>query len=153
MKRVHIFATLLLLSSLFLVNSCERGHTRGLPESFNDGWQFIRQDSSTIENILPGNIPNHKWEEVNLPHTAFIEPAVVTGEQWTGICWYRKLYRPEKKQRHLKTALLFDGAMNDAIIYLNGAEIYRHTGGYLPFNVDLTNDLVYGKENEILVRL
>jgi len=153
MKRVHIFATLFLLSSLFLVNSCEQGHTRGLPVSFNDGWQFIRQDSSTIENILPGNIPNHKWEEVSLPHTAFIEPVVVTGEQWTGICWYRKLYRPEKKQRHQKTALIFDGAMNDAIIYLNGAEICRHTGGYLPFNVDMTNDLVYGKENEILVRL
>jgi beta-galactosidase len=43
--------------------------------------------------------------------------------------------------------------MNDAIIYLNGVEVARHTGGYLPFYVDLTNDLQYGKENEILVRL
>jgi beta-galactosidase len=43
--------------------------------------------------------------------------------------------------------------MHDAIIYLNGVEIERHTGGYLPFYVNLTDDLNYGKENEILVRL
>jgi beta-galactosidase len=43
--------------------------------------------------------------------------------------------------------------MHDAIIYLNGVEIDRHTGGYLPFYVSLTDDLNYGKENEILVRL
>jgi len=73
--------------------------------------------------------------------------------QWTGICWYRKLYRPDKRQRQRQTSLLFDGAMHDAIVYLNGAEIARHTGGFLPFYVNLTDDLEYGRENEILVRL
>jgi beta-galactosidase len=43
--------------------------------------------------------------------------------------------------------------MNDAIVYLNGAEIARHTGGYLPFYVDLSNDLRFGRENEILLRV
>lgn len=90
---------------------------------------------------------------MTLPHTAFIEPLVVTGNQWTGICWYKKVYHPDRRQRQKHTGLLFDGAMHDAIVYLNGAEIGRHTGGYLPFYVNLTDDLEYGRDNEILVRL
>jgi beta-galactosidase len=146
-----LIITLAVVSAL--VTGCNRHRSPGIPVSFNDDWLFIRQDSANIDKILPGNIPNHKWENVILPHTAFIEPLVVTGQQWTGICWYKKMYRATRKDRHHHTGLLFDGAMNDAIIYLNGAEIARHTGGYLPFYVDLTNDLKYGRENEILVKL
>jgi beta-galactosidase len=154
MKRPAGISLLPALAALMLLSaSCERRAREGIPSSFNDGWMFIRQDSANADKILPGIIPNHKWEEVSLPHTAFIEPLAVTEGQWTGICWYKKLYRPYRWQRHRHTGLLFDGAMQDAIIYLNGAEIARHTGGYLPFYVNLTDDLEYGKENEIMVRL
>src|SRR5512133_543361 len=154
MKKYYAFTGVAVAVIVCLVLSgCDKGRNRGLPVSFNGGWQFIRQDSSNLENIVPGNIANHKWEEVSLPHTAFTEPAVISGKQWTGICWYRKMLKAEKKLRHRQTALLFDGAMHDAIIYLNGVEISRHTGGYLPFFVDLSNDLRFGDDNEILVRL
>lgn len=141
------------VAALLVCTACGRKSHDGTPVSFNDGWLFIRQDSANAEKILPGIIPNHKWEEVTLPHSAFIEPLVATDMQWTGICWYKKLYRPDRRQKHKHTGLLFDGAMHDAIVYLNGAEVARHTGGYLPFYVNLTDDLEYGRENEILVRL
>lgn len=152
-KRNGLLPAMALLSVLILTPGCDRSGRERIPVSFNEDWMFIRQDSAIADNILPGNIPNHKWEEITLPHSAFIEPLVISGGQWTGICWYRKLYRPERGQRHRHTGLLFDGAMHDAIIYLNGVEISRHTGGYVPFYVNITDDLVYGKENEILVRL
>lgn len=153
MKRSYILLPLILVVVHFLFRGCGSGKDNGLPLSFNEEWLFIRQDSLNMDKILPGNIPNHKWVEVTLPHTAAVEPAVVSGEQWTGICWYRKLFRAERQLKKKHVALLFEGAMHDAIIYLNGAEIYRHRGGYLPFYVDLTNDIEPGKENEILVRL
>ncbi len=152
-NRNGILSVLVLLVILALSSGCNRSDREGMPVSFNDGWMFIRQDSANIDKILPGIIPNHKWEEVTLPHSAFIEPLVISGSQWTGICWYKKVFRAEKRQRHRHTGLLFDGAMHDAIIYLNGAEIDRHSGGYVPFYVNLTDDLDYGRENEILVRL
>lgn len=150
---LKIIPALLLLATVALSSSCHRSSREIIPVSFNEGWLFIRQDSANFDKILPGIIPNHKWEDVSLPHTAFIEPLVVEGQQWTGICWYKKLYRADRKQHHRHTGLLFDGAMNDAIVYLNGIEITRHTGGYVPFYVNLTNDLQYGRENEILIRL
>lgn len=152
-RRVIISLLAVLTTVLLFLTACGRKATDGMPLSFNDGWLFIRQDSANADKILPGIIPNHKWEEVALPHTAVIEPLVVTGSQWTGICWYKKVYKPDRRQRHRHTGLLFDGAMHDAIVYLNGAEIARHTGGYLPFYVNLTNDLEYGRENEIMIKL
>lgn len=152
-RRPPIGFLAVLALTVVLLSGCAGRDGDGIPVLFNDSWYFIRQDSANMDHILPGNIPNHKWEEISLPHTAFIEPLTVTGRQWTGICWYRKIYRADRRQRHKHTGLLFDGAMHDAIVYLNGAEIARHTGGYLPFYVDLTRDLQYGKENEILVRL
>lgn len=152
-KKNGIYRILILAAAMVMSTSCYRYHNPGMPVSFNEGWLFIRQDSANADKILPGIIPNHKWEDVTLPHTASVEPLVVTGQQWSGICWYKKLFWVTKRDRHLHTGLLFDGAMNDAIIYLNGVEVARHTGGYLPFYVDLSNDLRYGRENEILVRL
>ncbi|HCM59763.1 MAG TPA: hypothetical protein DIS74_05220 [Bacteroidales bacterium] len=152
-KLTSIAAAFVVPVTFMLLNACQGNEGDSVPVSFNDGWLFIRQDSASAEKVLPGIIPNHKWEEVSLPHTAFMESPDNDSAQWTGICWYRKLYRPDNWQRHRHTGLLFDGAMNDAIVYLNGAEIARHTGGFLPFYVNLTDDLEYGRENEILVRL
>lgn len=141
------------LAVLIALGSCRNQQSPGAPSNFNTDWLFIKQDSANIDKILPGIIPNHRWQDINLPHTAALEPLVVTGKQWTGICWYKKLYRPHRHDRNKHTGLLFDGAMNDAIVYVNGAEVARHTGGYLPFYIDLSNDLRYGRENEILVKL
>ncbi len=153
MKRLYIAFAYTLVIMAALTARCGRQQSPGFPVSFNRDWLFIRQDSANMNKILPGNFPNHKWEDVTLPHTAFIEPLVAADKQWTGICWYKKLYRAPHRDRHHHSGLLFDGVMNNAIIYLNGAEIASHSGGYVPFYVDLTNDLNYGRENEILVRV
>ena len=154
MRRIAVISILpAVITAMLFITACGRIGTGGIPVSFNDEWFFIRQDSANADKILPGIIPNHKWEEVTLPHTANIGQTAAPERQWTGICWYRKLYRPDRRQQHRHTGLLFDGAMQDAIVYLNGAEIARHTGGYLPFYVNLTDDLEYGRENEIMVRL
>jgi beta-galactosidase len=154
MRNIAVISMLpAVMAAMLVISACGRSEQDGIPVSFNDEWLFIRQDSVNADKKLPGIIPNHKWEEVTLPHSAFIEPLAAPDRQWTGICWYKKLYRPDRRQRHRHTGLLFDGAMQDAIVYLNGAEIARHTGGYLPFYVNLTDDLDYSRENEIMVRL
>ena len=147
---ISVLTAVLLL--LIAGSSCDSSFNT-IPASFNENWLFIQQDSANADKILPGIIPNHKWEEVSLPHTASLEPLNITGRQWTGICWYKKIYHPGRKQRHKHTGLLFDGAMHNTIVYLNGVEIASHSGGYTPFYVNLTDDLLYGKENEIMVKL
>ncbi len=123
--------------------------------NFDHDWQFARNTDTVV---TPGffkkdDSPIAKWQNIELPHTAYIEPLVISKQQWQGICYYRKYFvLPDSlKGRHI--AVHFGAAMDDAEVYLNGILLKRHLGGYLPFSVDITNKAKYGEENCLLVKL
>lgn len=152
MKNNRINLLPFLLFPLLLAGCSDRNDS-GISISFNEEWMYLRQEPENAQKTVPEDIPNSKWEEVNLPHMAVIESATNAGDIRSGICWYKKSFRPDRKYRGHHIALLFEGAMNNSIVYLNGAEISNNPGGCLPFFVDLTNDLDFGHENEILIRV
>lgn len=68
---------------------------------------------------------------------------------YEGTMWFRKKfeYRATDKQR----VFLYFGATNyKSYIYLNGIKIGQHTGGYTPFNFEITQKLKSG-ENKLIV--
>lgn len=93
-----------------------------------------------------------KWEQVNLPHTPFVEPLVVL-HQWQGICYYRKQLNISRKEIDKQLWLEFEGAMHLADVWVNGQHLAQHSGGYTPFVADVTGMLHADRANEILVRL
>ena len=118
--------------------------------SLRDGWSFFR--FSPEEKFDPAGLPAEGWTLINLPHSANIEPRVVT-DQWQGDALYRRdIIVPEGWQGKA-IRLRFEGAMMVARVYLNGEHIFRHQGGYLPFTVDLSDKLRFGESNRILVHL
>ena len=122
---------------------------------FNDNWEFVR-------DIDPNLIPRLSkregsatilWDSVSLPHTARLEPLVITGKQWQGTAFYRKFFQLPKASRGKHIALKFEAAMQVAEVYLNGKKIYEHLGGYLPFYVDISREALFEEENVVLVKL
>ncbi len=120
---------------------------------FNNDWEFV---IDTLGLLTPDDIVEKKnilsWEKVQLPHTPRIEPKVVNN-QWMGTCWYRKniKYKPDWDGK--KLFVRFEGAMNRAEVWVNGVKKIIHHGGYLPFVIDISDNLVPGQENDIYVRL
>jgi beta-galactosidase len=146
-----IFLSLLLACSYAYVWA--QGTPPGI--SFNGDWQFVKDiDTTTSKELLCSKSDKTiKWENVSLPHTPQVEPVIKVKEQWQGTCYYRKYFTllPDYKGKHI--ALLFDGAMNDADVYVNGAHVAKHIGGYLSFYIDLSDKAMIGKQNCVLVKL
>jgi beta-galactosidase len=146
---------LMLFWGLMAFSSCSSTDTLNTPESasFNDSWKFIRIDSSIADGDHPEKIPESRWESITLPHTAALEPLVISTQQWTGVCWYKNAFRvdPEHKKRHI--GIRIGAAMNKATVWLNGTLITTHLGGYLPFYLDISTLCRFDRPNTLLIRL
>lgn len=120
---------------------------------FNDQWEFM---IDTMGHASPGPWADPgtgpSWEKVTLPHTPHLEPLVVN-DQWQGTCWYRKAFATQPGWRGKKIFMRFEGAMNVAEVWINGKKKAIHYGGYLPFVVDISDDLQRVERNLVHVRL
>lgn len=95
--------------------------------SFNDGWQFLPNDS--MQFAQPGD-----WQNIHIPHTWNLG-AYVTKNYKRGRCWYRKSFTIPRSFRNKTIYLRFDAINSYAEIYLNGMLIGNHSGGYSAFNI------------------
>ena len=122
--------------------------------NFNSEWKFCNQENlnTTNQNLPVENGYSYaKWETVIIPHTAKIEPLVIV-HTWVGISWYQKEFTADSLWKNKKVYIQFEAVMQQADVWLNGKHLFTHKGGYLPFSVDLSKELMFGKSNSILVK-
>ena len=78
-------------------------------------------------------------ETVRLPHTAVELPCSYFDEKlYQRAFTYEKSFAADPAWEGQEVWLYFDGAMADARVYLDGAEIASHRDGYTPFKARLT---------------
>ncbi len=126
--------------------------------SFNDGWRFYKGEAAGAEQ--PG-FADAQWREVQLPHDWAIEgPFDAKLNPHTGALpisgtgWYRKSFTLPATAKGRYFSVEFDGAMSNARVWLNGHELGGRPYGYIGFGFDLTPDLKFGGEANVLaVRL
>jgi beta-galactosidase len=112
---------------------------------FNAGWRFggvYRPGSEDPDYGVAA------MQRITLPHTV----VPLSWGDWTPASWeqlwiYRKRFSIEPLAGQ-RVFLDFDGVMTNATVYLNGVELAQHVGGFLPFTVELTEQLVPG-ENDL----
>ena len=122
----------------------------GNPTLFNDGWEFVLNESHTLPPSSAG------WKKVALPHDWSIEGtpsrdlASCTGYLPGGIGWYRKTFTiSDTKPKHY---IYFEGVYNRSEVYLNGHLLGKRPNGYISFMYDMTPYLKAGT-NELSVRV
>jgi hypothetical protein len=88
---------------------------------------------------------------VNAPHAVRLEPENASGmTNFQGVCWYRRHITALETWKGKKIFVEFEGAMQVADVWFNGRHVLTHYGGYLPFMVDLTGMIQYGKADNVL---
>lgn len=71
---------------------------------------------------------------------------------YEGTLWYKKSFDFIKKKSTNRVFLYFGAVNYIAEIYLNGKKLGTHTGGFTPFNFEITN-LVKDKDNFVVVKV
>ena len=153
MKRTIIAITAVLMT---LSASAQRHF-----EYLNDGWEFRLNDEGA-------------WKQVNVPHDFQIEQPWVApaadekadntdvaaniksrlssrGFKEMGKGYYRLHYTPSKELKGQRVLLDFEGIMYTADVYVNMKRVGGTNYGYIGFEIDITDDLKYGKDNLIEV--
>lgn len=137
------------------------------------GWKFTKGEVSNAE--MPA-FNDAKWETVDIPHDwaifgpfdknndlqnvavtqnfetqASLKTGRTGGLPYVGIGWYRTTFHSTPGKQ---TTLIFDGAMSEARVFVNGKEACFWPCGYNSFYCDVTSIVNGdGKNNTLAVRL
>ena len=137
-----------------------------------DGWRFHRGEADGA--FVPG-YDDSGWKSVSVPHDwaitgpfsiendlqnvqivqnmetkASLKTGRTGGLPYVGIGWYRTEFSVPDG---MTAELLFDGAMSEARVYVNGHEVCFWPYGYSPFHCDVTPYLNKSGSNVLAVRL
>ena len=137
-------------------------------------WKFQK---ASQENGFEVNFDDSKWETVRVPHDwAIYGPfdkeidkqivAIVQNKEeiasektgrtgslpHIGTAWYRNKFKLPKYEKGKKVILLFEGAMSEPEVFLNGEKVGEWAYGYSYFYFDITAFIAEG-ENTLAVKL
>lgn len=143
--------------------------------TLKSNWTFQKGSNETA---YQPEFNDSKWEKVTVPHDWAIKGpfdkevdmqtiAIVQNNEKTatektgrtgalphvGEAWYRNHFTLPEFKTGKKAILLFEGAMSEPIVYLNGKQIGKWNYGYSYFHIDISNAILKGKNNLLAVHL
>jgi beta-galactosidase len=118
--------------------------------TIDDDWRFLPDG---VEFAEKGWLSDAAWQRVTLPHTwNATDPFDDTESYRRGASWYRKRLVLADSLKGKRLFLNFEGANQVARVYVNGAYVGTHKGGYTAFTLDITRWAKFdGRGNENLV--
>ena len=120
-------------------------------QTLNGTWEFAFDDEDTgiKRGLWRGETPLPLRIEVPF---SYQYPASGIGDSAVHeIVWYRRAFELEKEAQERRALLCFNAADYETDVWVNGAHVLTHRGGFSPFHADVT-DLLQSGENIIVVR-
>ena len=124
--------------------------------AFNDAkWQTVSVPHDwAIYGPFDGNNDLQKVKiEQNNEQKASMKAGRTGGLPFIGTGWYRRRLAVPGFEAGKRAVLLFDGAMSDAHVFVNGKEVGFWPYGYNSFSFDITDFLQTDGRNTLAVRL
>jgi beta-galactosidase len=168
-KKISSFLALVILSYHF---SCAQERT---VITLTDGWRFHK---GKVDLAYKKDFNDSKWKVVTVPHDWAIknpfdkkidkQTVAITqnGEKiatektgrtgslpYIGEGWYRKQFFIPEYKADKKVILLFEGAMSEPVIFINGQKIGSWNYGYSYFYFDITKYIKSNKQHTLAVKL
>ncbi len=171
MKRFYTFFLLVLTLIIPIVSHSQ---VRVIKELKAD-WKFQKGAEESAYKI---DFNDHNWESVTVPHdwaiygpfdkeidkqtVAITQNSEIFATEKTGRtgalpyigeAWYRNQFEVPQLHKNQKVILLFEGAMSEPQIFINGKKVGEWGYGYSYFYFDITDDITTNGMNTIAVHL
>src|SRR5450432_1061309 len=111
-------------------------------------WEFAIDPAGEIESAAKIKFTR----KIAVP---FAPETPASGVEETGFfkaCWYRRQFDSPKLSKNQQMILHFEAVDYRTTVWVNDQLAVRHEGGYTPFSADITNLLIPGKSQTIVVR-
>ncbi len=117
----------------------------------NDQWSYLEDPIQDFEDLHKSTTV---WQKIILPHTWNKFDALDNKPGYRrNISWYKKEIFIPKISNNKKIHLYFEGVNNKAEIFVNNKFVSKHIGGYVGFEVDITDYIRYEDENIITIKV
>ena len=117
----------------------------------NGTWQFARAGQTPqTQWDTPSAVPWH--ETITVPFAPETAASGIGSTDFHPVCWYRRTFPTPALARTQRLLLHFGAVDYAATVWVNGTVVMQHEGGYTPFSADITDALVPGNAQTIVVR-
>ena len=163
-----------LLAASFFLTLSAYGQNR-VEIELTDNWKFYRGKN---DQAFAKDYNDKSWKTVTVPHdwaisgpfdreidkqttaitqngeTKATEKTGRTGAlPYTGEGWYRNSFKVPEISKGQRSLLVFDGAMSEPRVFLNGKLVGQWNYGYNSFYLDVTDQALPGQINQLAVHL
>lgn len=123
---------------------------------FNEDWQTVANDTNKLayQGFEEKQFKTDNWLSVQIPHNWDDYGGyrrLIHGNRH-GYAWYRKEFSVQKESDDKRYFLFFEGVGSYATVWINGKKVGYHAGGRTTFTLDITDAIVFDKENLLAVR-
>ena len=120
-------------------------------DQLNFDWYYCPDYNS---EYISNDCPLSDFVKIMLPHTNKVLPYNNFNEKdYQFISSYKRIIYIAESDYGQNLILKFNGVMTTASVYLNEKLVMEHEGGFTPFTIDITNDVVYGENNYLFVKV
>ena len=147
---IPLLSVLLLLPGIALSSGAPQPVAGGVADlPLNSDWMYYE-----VSDDQPEALEQSASVHVNLPHSwnSFDATDEAPGYR-RDASWYRKQLTFEREAREYRHILYFEGANMRAEVYVNGQHAGGHVGGYLGFEIEITDLIEFDGVNDISVRV
>ena len=129
-------------------------NSEGRTMNFNQGWKFTPQYVEAATSPSYELVELQRWENVDLPHSVRLERYASSGKNgiYMGDAMYVKHFPISADNAGKRIYITFEGVMGISNVWVNGVKQTTklasltgddtYYGGYLPFVIDITDDVV-----------
>ena len=126
------------------------------PQFVRETWQNLNGKWEFYNDLSASGIDREIWKndkfdsEITVPFCPESDLSGIGYKDFMPSVWYAKNIQIDTKALDGRVILHFGACDYKTTVYVNGAEVGKHTGGYTSFEFDITESLVVG-DNRIVV--